>query len=98
LGETVEGMMGGIVRCGVDKKLLNSAILMKSLDLSKGRTYAIYNESAETSSGINGRRPEWRGRVAGVANVEWKKSIELSKGEALWKSMEVHDWKYLVVA
>jgi len=46
--------MGGIVRCGVDKKLLNSAILMKSLDLSKGKTYTLYNESAETSSVING--------------------------------------------
>jgi hypothetical protein len=54
LGGTVEGMMGGIVRCGVDKKLLNSAILMKSLDLSKGKTYTLYNESAETSSEING--------------------------------------------
>jgi len=39
-----------------------------------------------------------------VANVKRKKSIALSKGEslslytrehgALWKSMEVHDWKY----
>ena len=34
--------------------------------------------------------------MADVADVKWKKSIELSKGEALWKSMEVHDWKYLV--